>query len=185
MCSLFCFFWNNNKLSISAPNVKVEGYDKWCKNAVLLFLLDNKSMFSCLRNVQWDGVNTTIDNKLFFVDKELIEMATTDSLITKQLEDTPSNDFVIKQLQMARTEWTTETAQLYEFCLDFVQRTLDQRKLVRYAEDTDAWNAGFSQIKSVFGQSDMIFKTNYDRLYTKYVDSLRADVSKFGFLQDR
>lgn len=177
--------WNNNKLSISAPNVKVEGYDKWCKNAVLLFLLDNKSMFSCLRNVQWDGVNTTIDNKLFFVDKELIEMATTDSLITKQLEDTPSNDFVIKQLQMARTEWTTETAQLYEFCLDFVQRTLDQRKLVRYAEDTDAWNAGFSQIKSVFGQSDMIFKTNYDRLYTKYVDSLRADVSKFGFLQDR
>ena len=175
--------WNNGLMKISAPNTAVEGYDVWCKNALLTCFFDKKAQCSNIRNVEWNNTRYTVENKMFFVDAEFIKMSTHDTLIQQQIKVNNSNDFVVRMISEARPYWVDETRTLYEFCLDFVQRTLDKRKELRYPEDTDSWNAGFSQLRSVFAD-DVLFKSNFARLYSAYVTYLLKDMSKFGFLQD-
>ena len=177
--------WGNKELKLSAPNILVEGYDEWCKNAILMFLLDKKSMFSNLRNLKYNKETYTVDNHMFFVDKELVQMSTSDNLIKQQMKYSVSNEFVMSKIAEARRSWKMETIHLYEFCIDFVQRTMDKRKEVRYIEDTDSWNAGFSQLVSVFGETDLVFKANFYKLYNTYIEMLSKEKSKFGFIQDR
>ena len=177
--------WGNKELKLSAPNILVEGYDEWCKNAILMFLLDKKSMFSNLRNLKYNKETYTVDNHMFFVDKELVQMSTSDNLIKQQMKYSVSNEFVMSKIAEARHSWKMETIHLYEFCIDFVQRTMDKRKEVRYIEDTDSWNAGFSQLVSVFGETDLVFKANFYKLYNTYIEMLSKEKSKFGFIQDR
>ncbi len=177
--------WSNKAEILSAPNTTVDGYDTWCKNAILLFLFDKKSMFSNLRNIEWENSTYTVENKMFFVDKQIMEMSTTDNLLKQQIHNAKYNDVVMRMIVQARPLWVKETTQLYEFVLDFVQRTLDQRANKRYAEDTDSWNAGFSQLVSVFGEEDMLFRANFTKLFQAYKNYLSKDVKKFGFSQDR
>ena len=175
---------NNATKVISAPNTEVEDYITWSRNAILMCFFDTKAMFSNLRNIHWEGTTYTVENKMFFLDKEIMSMSTRDNFMKQQIQDGVSNNIVMGKIAEARRYWDDATNNLYEYCLNFVTGTLDKRKAKRYVEDLDSWNAGFSQIVSVFSAEDPTFKTQFRKLYAKYLDYLKKPISMFGFIQD-
>ena len=93
------------------------------------------------------------------------------------------NDFIIKQIDLARKYWTIETKQLFDFCFDMTQRTFMERQKVGYKNGLDAVDAGFIQISETFSD-DILYKNNFIRLLTVYKEKLYKDISKFGFLRE-
>ena len=174
--------WNNEKMNISVPNENVENYDIWVKNALPMFLFDEKATFSAIRNVNWNGIIYNLQNKMFFMDKKSISLFCEDTRLLAQLNDL-DNDFIVEQIKEAKQVWSIETKQLFDFCFDFVQRTFDLRAKEKYSFGTDALDAGFTQISKAFS-NDTVYVNNFTKLYMVYKENLYKQISKFGFLRE-
>lgn len=177
--------WAVAKKEISAPNPKVEGYDIWLKNALVIFLFEYKSMMSSLRGVSWNGYdNYVIRNKLFFLTEEEIRSACHDEVILKDLETYPlENEFMLQQIKECEPYWKPEIKALYDWCKNYTLATYDKRKEVNYKGSLECADAGFQQLRSGGVWNDDLSE-ELTKLLVSARDSMSKDLEKFGFVTE-
>jgi len=175
--------WAVTKKEISAPDVNVEGYDLWLRNALVIFLFEYKSMMSSIRGVEWEGTTVDIDNKLFFLSAEEVKAVCHDEVILADLEKfPPKNDFMFRMLRESEPYFVPEVKALYDWCRDYTLWSYDNRNKVNYAGSLDCWNAGFQQLRAGLW-SDELQKQCAELLATAR-DYLNKDISKYGFVSE-
>lgn len=173
--------WDIAKKEISAPKEDSEGYNLWLLNALPMFLFEWKSLMSSIRNVNWNGTQYDVTNKLFYLSEEEVRGACTDQKILDDMVLHPAeNDFILKQIEYARPYWVEDTAQLFDFCKNYTLFSYNYRAQVNYAAGTDAWDAGFQQIRAAVWEEDLE-KELLERV-ARARDYLRKDIMKFGFV---
>ena len=180
--------WAVAKKEISAPNTKVEGYDKWLHNAIVLFLFEYKSMMSSLRNIEYDaGGKTgikTIRNHLFYLTEEQVREHCHDEVILKDLdENPPTNQFILEMIEESKKDWIPEIQALYEWCIQYTLASYDFRKKVNYKGSLECWDAGFQQIRSGMPFDDSL-SADLTKLLTTCRDKMSVDLERFGFVSE-
>lgn len=175
--------WAIAKKEISAPDTTVEGYDVWLRNALVMFLFEWKSMMSSIRNVEWGGGTYNIRNKLFYCSEEEVRANCTDDKILADLdENPPENEFMLKMIEESRPYWVEPVAALFDFCKQYTLFSYNKRAGVNYKGCTDAWDAGFQQIRA--GVWNDTLQEQLSERVAAARDWLRKDIDKFGFVTE-
>ena len=175
--------WAVAKKEISAPNTKVEGYDLWLRNALVIFLFEYKSMMSSIRDIEWCGGKYNIVNKLFFLTEEQVRENCHDDVILKDLESNPpQNQFMLKMIEESKPFWVPEIKQLYDFCVNYTLFSYDKRAEVGYKGSLDCWDAGFQQLRAGLWSDQM--SESLTKCLVQARDYLRKDLDKFGFVAE-
>lgn len=181
--------WAVAKKEISAPNTKVEGYDKWLHNALVLFLFEYKSMQSSIRNIQYDescgkaGISN-LRNHLFYLSEAQVREACHDEVILKDLEENPpTNQFLLQMIEESKADWIPEIKALYDWCVEYTLTSYDFRKQINYKGSLECWDAGFQQIRSGMPLDDTL-SADLTKLLTSCRDKLGVDLEKFGFVSE-
>lgn len=173
--------WDIAKKEISAPKEDADGYSLWLLNALPMFLFEWKSLMSSIRDVNWNGTSYDVTNKLFYLSQDEVREVCTDQRILDDMASHPAeNDFILKQIEYARPYWVEDTAQLFEFCRNYTLFSYNLREKAGYTAGTDAWDAGFQQIRSSVWDDDLE-KELLERV-ARARDYLRKDIMKFGFV---
>lgn len=173
--------WDIAKKEISAPKEDAEGYSLWLLNALPMFLFEWKSLMSSIRNVNWNGTQYDVTNKLFYLSEDEVKGACTDQNILDDMALHPAeNEFILKQIEYARPYWVEDTAQLFDFCKNYTLFSYNHRAGANYAAGTDAWDAGFQQIRAAVWDEDLE-KELLERV-ARARDYLRKDIMRFGFV---
>ena len=177
--------WSITKKEISAPDTSVEGYDLWCRNALVLFLFEYKSMMSSLRGVEWEGYNNyVIRNKLFYLTEEEIREYCHDEKILEDLDKYPlENDFMLRMIKESEPYWVPEIKKLYEWCKGLTLVSYDLRHTVDYKGSIECADAGFQQIRSS-GLWDENVNEELSKLLIQARDYLSKDIYKYGFVTE-
>ena len=180
---LFNASWAVAKKEISAPNTKVEGYSEWLANSLVIFLFDWNSMMSAIRNVEYGGSLYQVRNKLFYCSEQEIRENCTDEKILEDVFYNPAeNEFMLRQIELARKYWKPEIKELFDFCKGYTLATLNLRKTVNYEGSLDCWDAGFQQIRSSLWENAQEEKLK--TLLSKAKDVLRENLESFGFISE-
>lgn len=175
--------WAIAKKEISAPNTSVEGYDLWLKNALVMFLFEWKSMMSSIREVEWGGGTYNVRNKLFYCSEEEVRNACQDERILKDLdENPPENQFLLEKIEECRPYWVEPVRELFDFCKQYTLFSYNKRAETGYKGCTDAWDAGFQQIRA--GVWNETLQEKLSELVAGARDWLRKDIDKFGFVSE-
>lgn len=179
--------WAIAKKEISAPDTSVEGYDLWCRNALVSFLFEYKSMMSSIRGVDYTIAgqpNYCIQNKLFYLTEDEVKENCHDEVILKDLEEHPfQNQFMLKMIAESEPYWVPEVKQLYEWCKAYTLATYDLRKTVNYKGSIECADAGFQQLRSGLWDADKL-DGDLTKLLAGVRDYLRKDIEKFGFVSE-
>lgn len=177
--------WAVAKKEISAPDVTVDGYDLWLKNALVMFLFEYKSMMSSMRGVQWSGYNNyVIRNKLFFLSEDEIRANCHDEVILRDLEQYPlENQFMLEKIKECEPYWSPEVKALYDWCKNYTLFTYDKRKDVNYKGSLDCADAGFQQLRTGGLWSDDL-SDELTKIIVQARDYMRKDLDKFGFVSE-
>lgn len=187
--------WSIAKKDISEPDINVEGYDLWLKNAIPIFLFEYKSMMSSIRGVSWgdqlalpeetrEVIN--IRNNFFFLTPEEVQANCTDPVILADLEANPPTEgqlFMQEVIKECEPVWSPEVRQLYDWCKTYTLATYDARKTVNYKGSLDAWDAGFQQLRSGLWNADKL-DGDMSKLLVQARDFLRKDIMKYGFVSE-
>lgn len=187
--------WSIAKKDISEPDVNVEGYDTWLKNAIPIFLFEYKSMMSSIRGSVWENQlqlpeeardKIIIRNNFFFLTPEEVRANCTDPVILKDLEENPPTEgqlFMQEVIKECEPMWAPEVRQLYDWCKTYTLATYDARKTVNYKGSLDAWDAGFQQLRSGLWNADKL-DGDMTKLLVQARDFLRKDIMKYGFVSE-
>lgn len=176
--------WSITKKDISAPNINVDGFGLWLRNALVLFLFEYKSMMSSLRDVEWCGQKYNIYNKLFYLTEQEIRDNCHDEVILRDLDDHPlQNEFMLKMIADSEKYWVPEIKALYDWCKAYTLVSYDYRKGVDYKGSLECADAGFQQLRSGL-KCDEKFDADLTKLLVQARDYMRRDVSKFGFVSE-
>lgn len=175
--------WAVAKKEISAPNVNVEGYDLWLKNALVFFLFEYKSMMSSLRGVSWGGYNNyIIRNKLFYLTEEEIRANCHDEVILNDLDKYPlENDFILEKIKECEPYWAPEVREFYDWCKNYTLSTYDKRKEIDYKGSLECADAGFQQLRTGGLWNDELAE-HLTKIITRARDYMCKDLDKFGFV---
>lgn len=176
--------WAITKKEISAPDTSAEGYDIWLRNALVMFLFEWKSMMSSIRGVQWGGyLSYSVRNRLFYCSADEVRANCHDERILRDLEkNPPENEFILRMIEESRPYWSEEVAKLFDFCKQYTLFSYDKRAEAEYKGCTDAWDAGFQQIRAGIWND-----TLQEQLSACVADArnwLRKDLDKFGFVTE-
>lgn len=175
--------WAIAKKEISAPNTNVEGYDLWLRNALVMFLFEWKSMMSSIRNVEWGGGTYDFTNKLFYLSEDEVRANCTDELILKDLDEHPAeNQFMLRMIEESKPYWVDPVQKLFDFCKQYTLFSYAHRAEVNYKGCTDAWDAGFQQIRA--GMWSEQLQNTLSELLANARDWFRKDIDKFGFVTE-
>lgn len=156
-----------------APNTKVEGYEKWLRNALILFLFDTNNKTYSYR---LDGY--TIQNKMFFLPKERVAEICTDQRVLEDMTNTGvANNFVLTQLEESKAYLTPVAEKLYKFAILYIENSFNARK------DVIEWDAGISQVQKDYWDEEK-FGRYYKLFIDTLVDELRLDAKQFGFVKE-
>ena len=187
--------WSIAKKDISEPDINVEGYDLWLKNAIPIFLFEYKSMMSSIRGVSWEDqlalpeeVREVINirNNFFFLTPEEVRANCTDPVILADLEANPPTEgqlFMQEVIKECEPVWAPEVRQLYDWCKTYTLATYDARKTVDYKGSLDAWDAGFQQLRAGLWNADKL-DGDMTKLLVQARDFLRKDIMKYGFVSE-
>lgn len=187
--------WSIAKKDISEPDINVEGYDTWLKNAIPIFLFEYKSMMSSIRGSVWENQlqlpeeardKIVIRNNFFFLTPEEVRANCTDPVILKDLEENPPTEgqlFMQEIIKECEPMWAPEVRQLYDWCKTYTLATYDARKTVNYKGSLDAWDAGFQQLRSGLWNADKL-DGDMTKLLVQARDFLRKDIMKYGFVSE-
>lgn len=187
--------WSIAKKDISEPDINVEGYDLWLKNAIPIFLFEYKSMMSSIRGVSWEDqlalpeeVREVINirNNFFFLTPEEVRANCTDPVILADLEANPPTEgqlFMQEVIKECEPVWAPEVRQLYDWCKTYTLATYDARKTVDYKGSLDAWDAGFQQLRAGLWNADKL-DGDMTKLLIQARDFLRKDIMKYGFVSE-
>lgn len=187
--------WSIAKKDISEPDINVEGYDLWLKNAIPIFLFEYKSMMSSIRGVSWEDqlalpeeVREVINirNNFFFLTPEEVRANCTDPVILADLEANPPTEgqlFMQEVIKECEPVWAPEVRQLYDWCKTYTLATYDARKTVNYKGSLDAWDAGFQQLRAGLWNADKL-DGDMTKLLVQARDFLRKDIMKYGFVSE-
>lgn len=187
--------WSVAKKDISEPDINVEGYDLWLKNAIPIFLFEYKSMMSSIRGVSWgdqlalpeetrEVIN--IRNNFFFLTPDEVQANCTDPVILADLEANPPTEgqlFMQEVIKECEPVWSPEVRQLYDWCKTYTLATYDARKTVNYKGSLDAWDAGFQQLRSGLWNADKL-DGDMSKLLVQARDFLCKDIMKYGFVSE-
>lgn len=178
--------WSIAKKEISAPSTKVEGYDIWLKNALVLFLFEYKAMQNSIRGARMNNSDQTwnFNNKLFYLSADEVRANCHDEVILKDLEAfPPQNQFMLEQIQACEQYWAPPIKQLFDWCKGYTLATYDYRKKVDYKGSLDCWDAGFQQIRSNLWDEEKL-NPEMTKLLVNARDYLAKDLDKFGFVSE-
>lgn len=175
--------WSDSRKWQSAPDTTVDGYEKWLMNSLGLFLCELKSMQTGLRDIQWCGDIIDVPNRLHFVSAEETKANCTDKVILEDLErHAPQNQFLLEQIEKARSYWYPEVEELFNWCKSYMIYSLNEREKVNYDGSTNAWDAGLAQLRSTLW-AESLNQDLFKRL-SVVRDILSKDAGKFGFLSE-
>lgn len=172
--------WETSKSIIKKPDVTVEGYDVWLKNALVYFLFDYKTQVTSLRNVKWEGSLHTVRNHLFMCSEAEVREVCVDEIVLRDLElNPPTNEFILKQIEESRELWIPETAHLFDFCKSATLYSFGKRKELDYKCCTNAWDAGFNQVRHLFFDAEL--DGTLQKALAGSRDWIRKEADKFNF----
>ena len=177
--------WSMTKKDMSAPNPNIEGYDKWLKNALVLFLFEYKAMQSSIRDAVdvKTGEHYSINNTMFYCTPDEVRQYCHDEKILEDLENHPStSNFFMEQLSMAYPEFEEPARNLFDWCKTYTLASYDFRKQVGYKCSLNAWDAGFQQIRCALWKDELT--DEYAERIAALREYLEVDLYKFGFIKD-
>ena len=175
--------WAITKKDISAPNTNIEGFDRWVKNSIVLFLFEYKAVQSAIRVVKSsiDGTITEVNNHFFYCTPDEVRQCCQDEKILKDIENHPSqSEFFMEQLNSAIPYFDKPAKDLFDWCKAYTLASYNFRGRVDYKCGLDAWDAGFQQIRC--GVWDDSLTDEYQARVTALREYLAKDMFKFGFM---
>ena len=173
--------WETSKSIVKKPDVTIEGYDLWLRNALVYFLFDYKTQVTSLREVKWEGSLHTVRNYLFMCSDEEVRANCNDERILEDLNNNkPVNSFILKQIEESSEFWTPESKALFDFCKGITLASYGFRAQTGYACSTDTWDAGINQIRhAMFSQEHT---DTLQKLLAASRDWVRKEADKFNFV---
>lgn len=156
-----------------APNTESEGFARWLRNALVLFLLDTDN-----KTYSYRGKGTTFMNKMFILSKADVESVCKDPRVLEDFKGTTAeNDFVLKQIEESKPYWSETARKLYDFAKLYFTASYSHRDKVT------EWDAGFVQVQRDFWD-ELRFGKVYNTIITVLCDELRANAKQFGFVKE-
>ncbi len=183
--SFGCFFksdWKSTKRTLTAPHINLEGYQEWLYSSIPMFLFFYNNRTSSLRGVEFGGKKINIPNQLFYLSADEVKECCTDPVILKDLEDNPpSNEFMLQCIEESRSSWSENSKQLFDMCVRLTKETYAYRKDYDYKGCTQAWDAGFHQLRYCLDMGEEVNKELL-RLVSVCRDELGEHAGDFGFI---
>lgn len=172
---------------LSKPDVEADGYNQWLKDALVLFLFDYSNNTAAYRNYRCGSEDVTLGNKLFPIDRTILQTCVTDENIVADINAHPvDNKFLLRQLEICKSDFSEKAWNLYEFCMQKLVESLSGvlRKEAGYKNGMIAWDASLMQVRTVKDLWSPETESKFAELLAELKAYLYDKVFEYGFLMD-
>lgn len=165
---------------LNAPDVMVDGYQKWLADAVIYFLFSPNNMTKSYREK-----DLVLSNRLFPLKLTDVKNIIRDKNILDDIESRGADNLIITQvIDSLFNDLTKPALELFSFCKQKIIESLTGkiRENYGYKDSLVAWDASFYQIRrieSVFTEEE---EKMYSYLFSKLQERLNDGVYKYGFI---
>lgn len=171
-----------SKCNASAPDVEAEGYQEWLYNSIPLFLFHYRNRTSSLRGVEYNDEVIDIRNHLFYLSANEVRLCCSDPVILDDLQSHPPvNDFILSVIDESKPYWSPLQTELFDYCVALTKASYAMRKTKEYRGCTQAWDAGFHQLRFALEYEEKVDKELY-LLLTRCKQEVLEPALKFGFI---
>lgn len=153
--------------AFNEPVTGTDEYQEWLANSVFFSICARKSFLSSFRDFDFNGDKINVNNTLFPFSAEQVKEFCSDPIILKDIEENPiDNQWYLDLVKESEPFLWDGVRDLYNAVTDFIKVSYNHRGSVNYEAHTQAWNAGFVQLKSTPLWSDEM-ESQYGKLLGK------------------
>jgi hypothetical protein len=153
------------------PVTGTDEYKEWVANSIYFVICGRKSFLSSFRNFDFNNEKVSINSTIFPFTPEQVKEVCTDPVILEDMEKNPiDNQWYLDLLKEAEPYIWDGVKALYEAVTNFILSTYNYRKNVDYEVHTQAWNAGFVQLKYT-----RLWNDEMEKQYSAMLDVVRKE----------
>lgn len=174
--------YSTNPIYLSAPDMTIEGYQRWISDALVYFT------FSPLNSAKsYRELGFKMGNPLFPLSfSEVHRLVTDENIINDMNTHSMLNLPFIQVLDECRANLSEDGRNFYNFCMNKVMKSLtgNFRENEGYKDSLVAWDAGFYQIRRMTTLFTPKEEERYNYLLSVLKDKLREGIYTYGFVSD-
>lgn len=161
--------FNYSARPFNEPVTGTDEYKEWLANSYYFAICARKSFLSSFRGIEFGGETININNTIFPFSADQVKTFTDDPKILQDIEDNPiENQWYLDLLENNKHLVWDETMELFNAVTGYIKASYNARQTINYQNQTQAWNAGFVQLKYT-----TLWDDNSEDGYTKLLNSAR------------
>lgn len=167
-------------ISLSSPNVNIDGYQAWVADALSYFLFNTQNRMKSYREK-----DLILVNRMFPLSFHEVQGLIRDENIKNDIiSNPPENQEFVETLKAVRLDMSEKGSEFFSFCVKKIRESLQGkiRENIGYKDSLVAWDASFYQIRGIEQLFDKQEEDKYNYLLSRLKSSLEEGLYKYGFL---